>query len=301
MRKATLAAGALAFLLGAVTEKARAASYPVTPNIVVGGAIAAVNPQTVPAGANIVSCLSSVDSYPVVLVNGTFSVMEDDFGGIAPDLANAGYCLYMFNYGYTHPTDLIEAIGPVAASAQQLASFVESVKKITGAQQVDLVGHSQGGLLTEYYAKILNGAANVHSIVALSPTTHGTTLDGITELAAFFPGANQIVGDACPACSDQEVGSAVVMAVDNGPIAQPGVKYTVIETLDETVVTPVGSSFISEAGVTNEYVQRFCPLDAVDHADLAYDNVVIQLVKNALTPGRARKPNCLQEFPVSTH
>src|SRR5580698_2795290 len=289
MRSTTLATGILALVLGAVTGDARAGSYPVTPNIVVGGAIAAVNPQTVPAGADLVGCHSSVDRYPVVLVNGTFSVMEDDFGGLASDLANSGYCVYTFNYGYNHPTDLIEAIGPVPESAQQLASFVTSVKAATGAQQVDLVGHSQGGMLTEYYAKILNGAANVHSIVALSPTTHGTTLDGITELAAFFPGAGQIVADACPACADQEVGSAVIAAVDNGPIAQPGVKYTVIETLDETVVTPVGSSFINESGVTNEYVQHFCPFDPVDHADLAYDNVVIQLVKNALTPGSARK------------
>lgn len=300
MRAARFAAGILAALLGSGTGEASAASYPVTPNIVVGGAIAAVNPQTVPSGANLVSCRSSVDRYPVVLVNGTFSVMENDFGGLAPDLANAGYCVYMFNYGYTHPTDLIEAIGPVPASAQQLASFVASVKRATGAQQVDLVGHSQGGLLTEYYAKILQGAANVHSIVALSPTTHGTTLDGIAELSAFFPGANQIVDSACPACVDQEVGSAVVTAVDNGPIAQPGVIYTVIETLDETVVTPVGSSFINEPGVTNEYVQHFCPLDPVDHADLAYDNVVIQLVKNALTPSKARKPSCLLEFPFPT-
>lgn len=276
---------------------AMAGSYPVTPNIVVGIAVAAVNPQTVPAGADRAGCHSSVDPYPVVLVNGTFSVMSDDFGGLASDLANSGYCVYSFNYGYSNPSDLIEAIGPVVNSAQQLAAFVASVKAATGASKVDLVGHSQGGMLTEYYAKVLGAAANVHSIVALSPTTHGTTLDGITSLAAIFPGANALVGSLCPACSDQEVGSAVIDTLDNGPIAQPGIKYTVIETWNETVVTPVGSSFINEAGVTNEYVQNFCPFDTVDHADLAYDNVVIQLVKNALTPQYSRRPPCLLEFP----
>lgn len=286
----------LAAALTLLATPALAGSYPVTPNIVVGAAIAAANPAAAPAGANR-ACHSVVDPYPVVLVNGTFSVMQDDFGGLAPDLANSGYCVFTFNYGFNHPTDLIEAIGPVPASAQQLAAFVASVRAATGAAKVDLVGHSQGGMLAEYYAKLLGGAANVHSLVALSPTTHGTTLDGLTLLAGFFPGANQLVGAACPACADQEAGSAVITALDQGAIAQPGITYTVIETLNETVVTPVGSSFITESGVTDEYVQQFCPFDAVDHADLPYDNAVIQLVKNALAPAHARWPNCFVAFP----
>ncbi len=298
IRYAVAVTGCLATL--ACAPGALAASYPVTPNIGVGIALATQNPQTVPAGANLVACHSLVDRYPVVLVNGTFSVMESDFGGLAPDLANAGYCVYAFNYGYKAPTDGIEAIGPVPASAQQLAMFVAQVKAATGAAKVDLVGHSQGGMLAEYYTKLLGGARNVHSIVALSPTTHGTTLDGIDSQALQFPGATALVATQCPACTDQEVGSAVITRLDRGPITRRGVTYTVIETTNETVVTPVGSSFINEPSVTNEYVQSFCPLDTVDHTDLAYDNVVIQLVKNALTPRSAHAPSCLTAFPANT-
>ena len=154
-------------------------------------------------------------------------------------------------------------------------------------------------MLTEYYTKLLGGARNVHSIVALAPTTHGTTLDGIDSQSLQYPGANALVATQCPACTDQDAGSAVITRLDDGPIAQRGITYTVIETKNETVVTPVGSSFIQESGVTNEYVQTFCPLDTVDHTDLAYDNVVIQLMKNALTPRLARKPNCMLEFPAN--
>lgn len=289
----------LAFGLG-LSGTAAAGGYYVTPDIAEGVFIAYWNPQGQPAGADLSSCSSSVDAYPVVLVNGTFSVAEDDFGGLASDLANAGYCVYTFNYGYNSPGDLIEAIGPVADSAQQLAAFIAQVQSQTGSAQVDLVGHSQGGMLTEYYAKVLGGAANVHNIVALSPTTHGTTLDGLVSLASYFPGANAIVDDFCPACYDQETGSAIITALDNGPIAQSGVGYTVIETQNETVVTPVGSSFINEPGVVNEYVQSYCSGDTVDHANLAYDNVVIRLVRNALTPATARAPDCSIEYPAST-
>ncbi|HEY3753360.1 MAG TPA: alpha/beta fold hydrolase [Pseudonocardiaceae bacterium] len=258
---------------------------------------AAANPEQSPPGTNNLACKpSTTHPFPVVLIPGTFSVMEDDFGALAPILANNGYCVFSLNYGGT-PGQLVQAIGPSAASAQQVAAFVTKVKQATGVSKVDLVGHSQGGLLGEYYLKVLGGAANVHSYVGLSPTTHGTTLDGITNLAAFFPGANSVVGALCAACVDQEVGSAFLKPLDAGPIAQAGVNYTVIETLNETVVTPVGSSFIHESGVKNMYVQSQCLNDTVDHADLAYDQVTIRDVLNALDPAHTSAPNCLTAFP----
>jgi len=272
-------------------------TYPVTPFFFAGLFTAWFNPAAVPAGANLPSCQSTVDPNPVVLVNGTFNVMSDAFGALAPDLANAGYCVYTFNYGGSTPTDQVQAIGPVVESAQELDTFVAQVKAQTGASKVDLVGYSQGGMLAEYYTKVLGGAPNVHSLVGLGPSTHGTTLDGITSFAAVFPQGNQLVADFCPACVDQEVGSTVIDTLDSGPIAQPGVNYTIIDTQYETVVTPVGSSFINEPGVTNEYIQTSCPYDFVDHIDLPYDNVVIQLVKNALTPATATAPNCSIAFP----
>jgi triacylglycerol esterase/lipase EstA (alpha/beta hydrolase family) len=287
---------ALAVALPAAGAQASSA-YPVVPNIVAGIADAVPNPAAPPPGANVAGCHSSAQPIPVVLVNGTFGNAMDDFGALAPTLANAGYCVYTFDYG-APSSQLIQSIGPVVTSAQELASEVQTVLSQTGASQVDLVGHSQGGMLAEYYAKVLGGAPYIHDLIGLSPTTHGTTLDGLTNLASFFPGASQLVASACPACADQETGSSVIQTLDNGPIAQAGVKYTIIETLNETVVTPVGSSFIHEPGVTNEYVQSSCPFDPVDHVDLTYDPVVLQLVLNALDPATAQSPDCWDEFPA---
>ncbi len=293
---AVLAASAL--LLGTMASPAAAATFPVQPNIVAGALAAAHNPEQSPPGTNNFACKpTAAHPDPVVLIPGTFSVMEDDFGALAPILANNGYCVFSLNYGGTSG-QLVQAIGPAATSAQQVAALVTKVKQATGVSKVDLVGHSQGGLLGEYYLKVLGGAANVHTYVGLSPTTHGTTLDGLTNLATFFPGANSVVGALCSACVDQETGSAFLKPLDSGPIAQAGVDYTVIETLDETVVTPIGSSFIREPGVTNMYVQSQCFNDTVDHADLAYDQVTIRDVLNALDPAHAQSPNCFTAFPV---
>jgi pimeloyl-ACP methyl ester carboxylesterase len=296
--KAAAAVAAATALVALATTPAAAAepSYPVAPNIVAAGAKAATNPAQAPPGANVAGCHSDEHPEPVILVDGTFANQEDDFGALAPTLANSGYCVYTFAYG-APAHSYIQSVGHVPASARELGDEVSRVLATTGADKVGLVGHSQGGMLAEYYAKVLGGASHIDEIVGLSPSTHGTTLLGLTKLAAALPGVDAVATSLCPACTDQEAGSAVIERLDDGPIAQPGVDYTVIETRNEAVVTPVGSAFIHEPGVHNEYVQSSCPFDAVDHVNLPYDRVVFQLVENALDPATAEHPNCAQEFP----
>lgn len=291
-----LAVIALIALSGSVA--AASTDYDVAPNILSGILRSLPNPAAPPAGANDFSCKPTAEHpYPVVLVPGTFSTMGNDFAAVAPTLANAGYCVFALNYGYNRPGDLIQSIGPVPLSAQQLSAFVDRVRTSTGVARVDLVGHSQGGMLAEYYAKILGGAPKVHRIVGLSPTTHGTTLLGLANLARSLPRLNAAVNSACPACYDQEIGSDVIRRLGTGPIAQRGVEYTIIETRYEAVVTPVGSAFIREPGVINRYVQDSCWNDLAGHVTLAYDQVTLRLVMNALSPETARRPNCLKAFP----
>ena len=57
----------------------------------------------------------------------------------------------------------------------------------TGASQVDIVGHSQGGMMPGYYIKFLGGASKVHTLIGLAPSNHGTTIDGLQTLLSVFP------------------------------------------------------------------------------------------------------------------
>lgn len=289
----TALAAALTITVVAGTGVAAAQNqYPVGGSLAQGIAASLADPAAPPPGVNVSGCrLSVAHPRPVVLIDGTFANMTDDWDGLGPTLANMGYCVFSTPIG-GDPHSVIQTTGPVVTSAQQIAAFVGQVRAATGAAQVDLVGHSQGGLIAEYYTKLLGGASTVHTLVGLSPTTHGTTLDGLATLAALFPGGTALIGAGCAACADQLTGSAVVDAVDNGPIAQPGVSYTIIETRNETVVTPAGSAFIAEPGVHNLWVQDYCPIDLVDHADLPYDHTVDGLVSNALDPQTAQPVGC---------
>jgi pimeloyl-ACP methyl ester carboxylesterase len=285
-------AGTVVATVATATPAEAATQYRVIGSLPQGIVESLADPSAPPAGVNVPGCHpSAAHPDPVVLVTGTFGNMIDDWGGLGPTLANQGYCVYSRAFG-ADPHGIIQTIGPVVTSAQQLAALVDSVRAQTGAARVDLVGHSQGGLIAEYYTKFLGGAGQVGALVGLSPTTHGTTLDGLATLAGFFPGANAIVRGVCPACADQEAGSDVVTALADGPIAQPGVRYTIIETRDEFVVTPAGSAFIGEPGVHNVWVQDSCPFDPVDHADLSYDKGVYGLVANALDPAHPSAVSC---------
>jgi len=257
-----------------------------------GGVGAALgDPSGSPPGVNVPCELSAAHPRPVILINGTFANMIDDWSGLGPTLANDGYCVYSAAIG-ADPNHFIQTIGPVEDSVKQIGALVDRVRADTGAAKVDLVGHSQGGMIAEYYTKFY-GRDKVSNVVGLSPSTHGTTLAGIARLAAFFPGAIDLVGSLCPACKDQVYDSALIAHLNDGPIAQPGVSYTVIETHNELVVTPAGdAAFIDEPGVQNLWVQSYCWWDIVDHASLSYDPIAWKLTKNALDPAHAVPVNC---------
>lgn len=274
------------------------------PSFTVGLLLAGTDPTLSPPGANIPGCkLTPAHPFPVVLIHGTFEDMEDNFGAISPILANNGYCVFAINYGGATPQSVSQGTGPIATSAKTVAAFVRQVIAQTGASHVDLVGHSQGGMLLEYIAKLEGEAPHIHNLVAVDPSTHGTTVDGLTTLAKDIPVSaaisDTLLSGGCQACVDQDAGSAALAPLDAPPITKPGPTYTVIETKTDEVVTPPASAFIDEPRVTNEFIQDFCPTDVAEHINTPYDLVTITLILNALSPSTAQTPDCLLEFPVA--
>jgi triacylglycerol esterase/lipase EstA (alpha/beta hydrolase family) len=284
------------------TRPAASASLPVNYNFLAGVAAALVNPNASPPGANNWSCRpSAAHPYPVVLVNGTGEDMADGFSALSPLLVDNGYCVFAANFGGS-PGNLLQGIGDITQSAAQLASFVNQVLGTTGAAKVDLVGHSQGGMMPRYYLKFLGGAPKVQTLVGLAPSNHGTTLDGLatleTELATVLPGVSSALGAACEACAQQIAGSPFLTTLNAGGDTVAGPTYTVIETRNDEIVTPYTSAFLSGPNVTNIVLQNVCPLDQTDHIGIADDTVALHLVLNALDPAHPQAVPCVPVLPI---
>ncbi|GAA1887570.1 esterase/lipase family protein [Streptantibioticus ferralitis] len=237
---------------------------------------------------------SAAHPRPVVLVHGTLGNGTDNWLALAPYLVNRGYCVFSFDYGQLPGVPIFDGLGPIADSAQQLSGEVDKVLAATGADKVDLVGHSQGGMMPRYYLKFLGGADKVNTLVGIAPSNHGTTLDGLTKLLPYFPGAAEALQHAAPGLSDQVAGSPFIEKLNEGGDTVPGVHYTVIATRYDEVVTPYTSQFLNGPDVHNVVVQDLCPLDISEHVTIGLvDRVAYHETANALDPEHATHTTCL--------
>ncbi|WP_329115012.1 esterase/lipase family protein [Streptomyces sp. NBC_01465] len=246
------------------------------------------------AGWNNYSCRpSATHPRPVVLVHGTFGNSVDNWIALAPYLVNRGYCVFSLDYGQLPGVPLFNGLGPIDQSAGQLAGFVDTVLSATGAPKADLVGHSQGGMMPRYYLKFLGGAAKVNSLTGLAPDNHGTTLDGLANLLPYFPGAADILHKGAPGLSDQVAGSPFITKLNAGGDTVPGVRYTVIATRYDEVVTPYRSQFLSGPDVTNVLLQDKCGVDVSEHVTIGtVDRIAFHEVANSLDPAHATPTTC---------
>jgi triacylglycerol esterase/lipase EstA (alpha/beta hydrolase family) len=176
-----------------------------------------------------------------------------------------------------------------------VSDFISQVLSETGAAKVDLVGHSEGAFLCLYVPKELPVAGEIGRVVAMAPPTHGTSFANLVTLSDVLGLAgltNLILAGTCPACNELIDGGSAVSTLDNGPVTQPGITYTILISRVDELVTPPTTAFVNEAGVTNEYVQDTCPYDPVGHIGLAIDSDVAQMVTNALDPPTATRVSC---------
>ena len=263
-------------------------------------------PEAAPAGANDWTCRpTAAHPRPVVLVHGTWEGAFSTFARLSPALKRAGFCVFTQNYGRGGVAEggalsVIPGLygtGPVEDSTEQLAQFVQRVRKATGASQIDAIGHSQGGVLIRRYLKYKGGADPsdpahnvVANVVTLGATNHGTTLSGSGALAVVLrdagvnvePGVTAIAGSAG---YEQLVGSSMITDLNRGGETFAGVDYTVIATRYDQFSTPYAATFLTAgpgARVNNVLLQDGCPVDISGHSVMTYSPRAISVTLRAL-------------------
>jgi pimeloyl-ACP methyl ester carboxylesterase len=107
---------------------------------------------------------------PIIVLHG-YAMNRANFVVLARRLAAAGLGpIYGFEYW---------TLGRVAAGARQLGWFVEQVCEATGATEVDLVGHSMGGVVARYYVTFGGGDARVRNLVTIGSPHAGTDVSAV--------------------------------------------------------------------------------------------------------------------------
>lgn len=203
---------------------------------------------------------------PVIIVAGTLqraSVYEP----LAARLRANGHQVYIYelpNLGR----------GDIANSATGLAAFADDVRATTGTDRVDLVGHSQGGLVARQYVKFNGGADHVRNLVGLGTPNRGT-------LTALIPSALGVGEDGAVAFDQMVPGSDFLRALNEGDDTIGDVRYTSFYTNQDLVVVPVATATLND-GATNVRIQDQLPDNRVGHQGLPFDPAVQNGIEDAL-------------------
>ncbi|MFD3542443.1 lipase family alpha/beta hydrolase [Streptomyces sp. NPDC058662] len=144
-------------------------------------------------------------------------------------------------------------------TAARLAEEIERVLAATGAERVDIVTHSMGGLSSRYYLKNLGGTAQVDAWVSLAGPNHGT------ETARWCGG---------DPCAEMRPGSAFLNALNADDETPGSPRYATWGSPCDSVISPRSSVALSGAG----NITTAC----LGHSELKTDPAVYAEVKEHL-------------------
>src|SRR5699024_9945545 len=256
-------------------------------------------------GANDWTCRPTADKpRPVVLVHGTLGSGTSNWATYGPLLHNEGYCVYTLTYGATPgapwPLSELGGVSDIrAVSLPQVAQFVDRVLEATGAEQVDMVGHSQGTLISGLVAKT-ERPGRVHTVASLAPLWRGTGGSVADQmLTASSGGERDALESGAGPLPQIFHGSLPLQELWAGgtPYA-PGVRYLNVATRYDEAVLPYTSGLVDGPLTTNVVVQDGCEQNLSEHVAVASDPRAADYVLNALDPRNPREPRCVAIAPV---
>jgi triacylglycerol esterase/lipase EstA (alpha/beta hydrolase family) len=167
-----------------------------------------------------------------------------------------------------------DGTGDLQASADALGAAVTAVLARTGAESVDVVGYSAGGVIARLWVAD-GGASLVRRVLTLGAPHHGTTLADL---------AGTVAPDQCPeGCQQLATGSPLLSRLNAGDETPSGPTWVSLWTTQDETVTPPDSARLD--GALNLTVQSVCANAQVGHGGLPRDPLVEAIVAAELGPG----------------
>lgn len=281
------------------TDPSARPPLPVPNSFFTGAAQALTAPGSELPGANDWNCRPTPDKpRPVVLVHGTSGGAVTNWATYGPLLHNEGYCVYTLTYGalpgQPWPVSVLGGLSDITeVSVPQVGEFVDRVLASTGADQVDLIGHSQGTLVSGLVAKI-GRPGKVNTVASIAPLWHGSRGTGSAAIGtALASGDRGRAVEIAPSLGQMAAGSDTLELLWSGgtPYA-PGVTYLNLVTRHEQVVRPYTSGIVEGPQATNITIQDGCEQNHAEHLAIAADGRTADFILNALDPSDPREPRC---------
>lgn len=195
---------------------------------------------------------------PVLLVPGTGGFAYPYWSVMSGRLVDDDFHVYVKNLPWFNLVD-------VRRSARRVARKAEFVLEETGADGIDVVGHSLGGIILRYYVERLGGHRVVRNLVTLGTPHRGTLA---SALGWPFAAMRQIVYDS------------PFLRELNGSFRQNGTRYTSIYSAADEACLPFWSCHFPGA--------RNRMLWACGHLGLLVHPGAYRWVREALeTPGKS--------------
>jgi triacylglycerol lipase len=190
---------------------------------------------------------------PVLLIHG-YLATRGSLHLLDRHLTRLGHVVVSHPLGLVHNADIRE-------SAARIAAKVEALAAQTDLHQLDIVGHSMGGLVALYYLKRLGGRRRIRRLVMLGTPIAGTwsALAGMV-LAPLSPAALQLLPD-----------SAFLQDLEQGPLPQ-GVEVYSLSGRNDWLAPPKRTRLV---GVHHMSLPT-------NHAGLLVDADVAQVVSDLL-------------------
>ncbi|WP_225631276.1 esterase/lipase family protein [Streptomyces solaniscabiei] len=170
-------------------------------------------------------------STPVVFVHGYTGNASNWVTAMSVFRLNGWASSDLFAYEYN-------SYGDNVTNARGLASFVDNVKARTGASKVAIVNHSMGGLVSQYYLKVLGGNTSVSHLASIAGANHGTTYAGACLIYTT--------------CQQMYPGSSFISQITAGDETPGSTKYATWYSACDGIIIPYTSTRLS--GATNNNV-----------------------------------------------
>ncbi len=140
--------------------------------------------------------------------------------------------------------------GDLVEAAERLGKLVDEVRTARGADRVDIVGYSAGGVVSRVYVSLLGGAANIGTLVTIGSPHHGSAeLEAQEFVLQRIPKAARAVAAALPEAQRQLApGSELLVRLNAQPVAPSGIRVVSIYAWGgDGVIRPANSPHLDGA------------------------------------------------------